>query len=67
VLRKPGGDRSADPEIVELMFGDPSEAAQARLRAFYVHASAYLVAKGRIDRDERLRARAAAKAAAARS
>ena len=49
------------------MSGDPSEAAQARLRAFYVHASAYLVAKGRIDRDERLRARAAAKAAAARA
>jgi Methyltransferase domain len=62
VLRKAGGDRSADPELVDLLFADRSEVVQSRLRAFYVHAGEYLVTR---RRDQRVRARAAAKAATA--
>lgn len=42
VLRKPGGDRDQDSELVKLLFEDKSDEAHARLRAFYVHASKHL-------------------------
>jgi Methyltransferase domain len=42
VLRKPGGDRDDDAELLRLLFDDPSDEAQSRLRAFYVHASQHL-------------------------
>ena len=38
VLRKNGGDRSHDPEIIDLLFDHSTPEAAARLRAFYVHA-----------------------------
>lgn len=38
VLRKPGGDRSADSELVQRLF-DPAPGAADALRAFYVHAA----------------------------
>lgn len=41
VLRKPGGDRSQDSDLVQLLFSKEPGAAEA-LRAFYVHASKYL-------------------------
>ena len=39
VLRKNGGDRSQDTELLDLLFDRSSPEASARLRAFYVHAS----------------------------
>lgn len=42
VLRKPGGDRSADHELLDLLFADQREEAGASLRGFYVHASKHL-------------------------
>ncbi|CBL43697.1 hypothetical protein HDN1F_01140 [gamma proteobacterium HdN1] len=42
VLRKAGGDRSVDPELLRLLFNDSSEQAQAKMRAFYVHASKHM-------------------------
>jgi hypothetical protein len=41
VLRKLGGDRSRDSELVKLMFDSPGPDAAERLRSFYVHASRY--------------------------
>ena len=41
VLRKPGGDRSNDSELVQLLFGSSPE-TQTKLRQFYVHASKHL-------------------------
>ncbi|MCP1648312.1 class I SAM-dependent methyltransferase [Pseudomonas nitroreducens] len=42
VLRKPGGDRSQDSELLKLLFENPSEESAAKLRAFYVHAGKHL-------------------------
>jgi len=42
VLRKPGGDRGNDPELLNLLFEQQSEEGSANLRAFYVHASKHL-------------------------
>jgi methyltransferase family protein len=42
VLRKPGGNRDDDCELLDLLFRDQSSAAQEALRAFYVHASNHL-------------------------
>jgi hypothetical protein len=42
VLRKPGGDRSQDPELLKLLFQHRSEEDAADLRAFYVHAGKHL-------------------------
>ena len=42
VLRKAGGDRSQDPQILKLLFADTTEKSAAALRAFYVHASKHL-------------------------
>ena len=42
VLRKAGGDRSNDPELLKLLFSGESEESAAALRAFYVHASKHL-------------------------
>jgi hypothetical protein len=42
VLRKPGGGRSDDPELLQLLFDNTSNEARSRLRAFYVHASKHL-------------------------
>lgn len=41
VLRKPGGERGNDAQLLELLF-DPAEDSAAALRAFYVHASKHL-------------------------
>lgn len=41
VLRKPGGDRSHDCELVQLLFAADPE-TRTRLRKFYVHASKHL-------------------------
>ncbi len=50
VLRKPGGERGADPELLELLFADRSEEATAALRAFYVHASKHLENNRKVKR-----------------
>ncbi|CDF81533.1 class I SAM-dependent methyltransferase [Pseudomonas sp. QL9] len=42
VLRKPGGDRSQDSELIKLLFDNPSDERAAKLRAFYVHAGRHL-------------------------
>ncbi len=42
VLRKAGGDRSQDPELIKLLFDERSDQTAAKLRAFYVHASKHL-------------------------
>lgn len=42
VLRKAGGDRSADHPILKLLFEDSKTDEGAGLRAFYVHASKHL-------------------------
>lgn len=42
VLRKPGGDRSQDPELLKLLFDAKDDKDGAKLRAFYVHASKHL-------------------------
>lgn len=42
VLRKPGGHRSSDPELLQLLFSGNDDQAAADLRAFYVHASKHL-------------------------
>lgn len=42
VLRKPGGDRSADHPLLKLLFEGAREDDGAALRAFYVHASKHL-------------------------
>ena len=39
VLRKPGGDRSNDPDLIRFMFDDKSPEAGEKLRSFYAHAS----------------------------
>lgn len=39
VLRKPGGDRSADPILLQLLFEGARADGGEALRAFYVHAS----------------------------
>ncbi len=41
VLRKPGGDRSNDPDLIRLMFDDKSPEAGEKLRSFYAHASKF--------------------------
>jgi hypothetical protein len=51
VLRKPGGDRSGDHELLELLFAPQHDAAE-RLRAFYVHASKHLNSVRRLKRLE---------------
>jgi hypothetical protein len=66
VLRKPGGDRSADAELLHLLFDDRSPEAAARLRAFYVHASRALENARKLRRLEaQAQARAAAQTATA--
>ena len=40
VLRKPGGDRQYDPDLLKLLFAADDDGAS--LRAFYVHASKHL-------------------------
>lgn len=42
VLRKPGGDRSQDPDLLKLLFENQTEQTSAAMRAFYVHASKHL-------------------------
>lgn len=42
VLRKAGGDRSKDPELLQLLFSAKESDAAPKLRAFYVHASKHL-------------------------
>ncbi len=43
VLRKPGGNRDNDPELLKLLFTDKNDTdAAPALRAFYVHASRHL-------------------------
>ncbi|EAA3799238.1 class I SAM-dependent methyltransferase [Salmonella enterica subsp. enterica] len=42
VLRKPGGERGNDHELLKLLFESGSDEGAARLRAFYVHASKHL-------------------------
>ncbi len=42
VFRKPGGDRSNDPELLKLLFEGQTEQTVAAMRAFYVHASKHL-------------------------
>lgn len=61
VLRKPGGDRANDPEILKLLFDSSSPEAAARLRAFYVHACRALENARKV---KRLEAQAQAQAAA---
>ena len=61
VLRKPGGDRANDPDILKLLFDTSSPEASARLRAFYVHACRALENARKV---KRLEAQAAARAAA---
>jgi hypothetical protein len=64
VLRKPGGDRSADAELLHLLFDDRSPEAAARLRAFYVHACRALENARKARRLEaQAQSRAAAQAA----
>ena len=41
VLRKPGGDRDRDSQLVQLLF-DSDPATQEKLRKFYVHVSKHL-------------------------
>lgn len=50
VLRKAGGDRSNDPELLKLLFSGDSEESAAALRAFYVHASKHLENNRKIKR-----------------
>jgi predicted O-methyltransferase YrrM len=50
VLRKAGGDRSRDPELVNLLFGGDDDGG--RLRAFYVHASKHLNGMRKLKRLE---------------
>jgi hypothetical protein len=64
VLRKPGGDRSNDAELLKLLFDTSSPEASARLRAFYVHACRALENARKVKRLEaQAQARAAAQAA----
>lgn len=42
VLRKPGGDREHDSELLKLLFDSQTKESGASLRAFYVHASKHL-------------------------
>lgn len=53
VLRKPGGDRSNDSELVQLLFGDSGPDAGEALRAFYVHACRYLDQRRHVQRMEK--------------
>ena len=39
VLRKPGGDRNNDSDLIRFMFDDKSPQAGEKLRSFYAHAS----------------------------
>lgn len=50
VLRKPGGDRSNDPELLKLLFAQQSDESAAALRALYVHASKHLENSRRLKR-----------------
>lgn len=55
VLRKPGGDRTNDPEIVRHLFeGSRSDGGES-LRAFYVHASKHLEMLRQAERTEQKR------------
>ena len=49
VLRKPGGTRDDDPELLKILF-DPAESSTTALRAFYVHASKHLENTRRLKR-----------------
>ena len=60
VLRKPGGDRTNDPEILKLLFDKTDPESAARLRAFYVHACRALENARKV---KRLEAQAQARAA----
>jgi len=65
VLRKPGGDRSNDGELLALLFRPSRDDAHAKLRAFYVYACRAAENAGKVKRWEaQARARAAARAAA---
>lgn len=49
VLRKPGGQRDHDPQLLRLLFARDGETAAA-LRAFYVHASRHFDLQRRVAR-----------------
>lgn len=51
VLRKAGGDRTRDPEILKLLFDEQGDGGE-RLRAFYVHASRHLNTTRKLKRLE---------------
>lgn len=50
VLRKPGGNREHDSELLKLLFDNQTEESNANLRAFYVHASKHLDNNRKIKR-----------------
>ncbi|MEP2757515.1 class I SAM-dependent methyltransferase [Parvibaculum sp.] len=55
VLRKPGGNRDNDPELVNLLFpAQPAPEASASLRAFYVHASKHMENTHKVKRLRKL-------------
>ncbi len=66
VLRKPGGDRSQDSDLVRHLFST-EPGAPATLRAFYVHASKYLEFCRQAERLATRKAAAAEKLAAGRA
>ena len=53
VLRKPGGDRSADSDLVANLFGDTGPDAGEALRALYVHAARHHDQKRHVERLEK--------------
>ena len=53
VLRKPGGSRDNDPELVQLLFHDTSNETQTSLRALYVHASKHFEYMRKLKRQAR--------------
>lgn len=58
VLRKPGGDRSADSDLVRMIF-DKAPGAPEALRAFYTHASNHMSYRRQAERAARKAAEAA--------
>ncbi len=62
VLRKPGGDRTQDSELVQHLFSKEPEAA-SRLRAYYVHAAKHLEYRRQAERQAARKAATAEKPA----
>jgi hypothetical protein len=54
IVRKPGGDRSQDADLLKLMFHDQTEESCAALRAFYVHAAKHAENNRRLRRVDRV-------------